>query len=47
MTPLNEAEIVTMETINNAFTTNSGECFRKRVDVRVYFATLHYFINFI
>ena len=24
MTPLNEVEIVTMETINNAFTTNSG-----------------------
>ena len=46
-TPLNEAEIVTMETLNYAFTTNSGECFGKRVDAQVYFAILRYFINFI
>lgn len=46
-TPLNEVEIATIETINNVFTTNSGECFRKRVNAQVYFAILRYFINFV
>ncbi|QEH44945.1 TniQ family protein [Aggregatibacter actinomycetemcomitans] len=46
-TPLNEVEIATMETLNNVFMTNSGECFRKRVNAQVYFAILRYFINLI
>jgi len=46
-TLLNEVEIATMETLNNAFTTNSGECFGKNVDAQVYFAIFRYFINFI
>ena len=46
-TPLNEAEIATMETLDNVFTTNSGECFGKRMDAQIYFAILRYFINLI
>lgn len=46
-TPLNEVEIATMETLNNVFTTHSGECFGKRVDAQIYFAILRYFINLI
>lgn len=46
-TPLNASEISTMETLNNTFTTNSGECFGKRVDAQVYFAILRYFINLV
>ncbi|MGC6248911.1 TniQ family protein [Bisgaard Taxon 45] len=46
-TSLNEAEIATMETLDNVFTTNSGECLGKRVDAQVYFAILRYFINLI
>lgn len=46
-TPLNKVEIATMETLDNAFTTNLGECFGKRVDAQVYFAILRYFINLV
>lgn len=46
-TPLNEAEIATMETLDNVFTTHSGEYFGKCADAQVYFAVLRYFINFI
>lgn len=46
-TPLNEVEIATMETLDNVFTTNSGECFGKRIDAQVYFTILRYFINLI
>lgn len=33
--------------LDNVFTTNSGECFGKRVDVQLYFAILRYFINLV
>lgn len=46
-TPLNEAEIATMETLDKVFTTNSGEFFGKRVDAQIYFAILRYFINLV
>ncbi|WP_196762014.1 hypothetical protein [Eikenella corrodens] len=46
-TALNEIEIATMETLDNVFMTNSGECFGKRVDAQIYFAILRYFINFV
>jgi hypothetical protein len=46
-TALNKIEIATMETLHNVFTTNSGECFGKRMDAQIYFAILRYFINLI